>query len=44
MKNEKRIVYPDQQRLDDISSMFNGVNFANVDHFADTEVIIFLCF
>lgn len=44
MKNEKRIVYPDQQRLDEISSMFNGVKFANVDNFADSEVIITLFF
>jgi len=39
-KNEdkKKIAYLNQQRLDEISNMFNGVNFVNVDHLEDTEV------
>ncbi|VVC30296.1 Hypothetical protein CINCED_3A007704 [Cinara cedri] len=37
IKNEKKSVYPDQQRLDEISNMFNGVNFVNVNCLEDSE-------
>lgn len=38
MKNEKKAVYLDNKRIDEISNMFNGMNFVNVDHLADNEV------
>lgn len=40
MKHEKKTVYPDQQRLNEISNMFNGsmVNLVNVDYLEDSEV------
>lgn len=36
-KDKKKIVYLNQQRLDEISNMFNDVNLVNVDHLVDTE-------
>ncbi|XP_016658195.1 uncharacterized protein LOC100161585 isoform X2 [Acyrthosiphon pisum] len=36
-KDKKKIVYLNQQRLDEISNMFNGVHLVNVDHLEDTE-------
>lgn len=37
-KDKKKIAYLNQQRLDEISNMFNGVNLVNVEHLEDTEV------
>lgn len=37
-KNEKKKLYSDQQRLNEISNMFNGVHYENVNHLADSEV------
>lgn len=38
LKNEKKKLYPDQQRLNEISNMFDGINLVNVNHLADSEV------
>lgn len=37
-KDKKKIAYLNQQRLNEISKMFNGINLVNVDHLEDTEV------
>ncbi|XP_025411183.1 uncharacterized protein LOC112684083 isoform X2 [Sipha flava] len=36
IKHEKKIVYPVQQRLDEISNLFGGSSFIKVDHLADS--------
>ncbi|XP_022167915.1 uncharacterized protein LOC111032049 isoform X2 [Myzus persicae] len=36
-KDKKKIAYLNQQRLNEISKMFNGINLVNVDHLEDTE-------
>lgn len=38
MKNEKKTMYPDHKRIDEVSNMFNDMNVVNVDHLADNEV------
>jgi len=36
--DKKKIVYLNQQRLDEISNMFNDVSLVDVSHLVDTEV------
>lgn len=42
IKGEKKIVYPVQQRLDEISNLFDGAEFVKVDNLADSEVNLLL--
>ena len=36
--DKEKIVYLNQQRLDEISNMFNDVSLVDVSHLVDTEV------
>lgn len=38
IKHEKKIVYPDERCLNEISNMFNGSNCINLSHLHDSEV------